>query len=263
MRLIDSHCHLDFEAFDHDREAVLRKAAAAGVRIIVVPAVKRDTWDRLVELCDASGRLYYALGLHPLFVGMHQPAHLDELSARVSSLSPVAVGEIGLDFFDKNLDKGKQLSIFEHQLEIARNHSLPAILHVRKAHDEVLTLLRRHEIRGGIAHAFNGSRQQADKYLELGFKLGFGGMLTFERSRRLRALARDLPLDALVLETDAPDMTVARFRGRRNSPEYIPYVLEAMASVRPEPAEEIAAATTRNAAGVLGLPLGSPEDHAS
>jgi TatD DNase family protein len=259
MQLIDSHCHLDFEAFDHDRDAVLDNAAAAGVGAIVVPGVQRDTWDRLVELCGAVGHLYYALGLHPLFIGAHRPADLDELAARVSALAPVAVGEIGLDFFDKNQDPVPQLALFERQLEIAREHSLPVILHVRKAHDEVLALLRRHRIRGGIAHAFNGSRQQADKYLELGFKLGFGGMLTFERSRKLRTLARDLPLDALVLETDAPDMTVAQYRGRRNSPEYIPYVLDALASVRAESKEEIAAATTRNAAATFGLPIDSLE----
>ncbi|MGA8258877.1 MAG: TatD family hydrolase [Arenicellales bacterium] len=257
MRLIDSHCHLDFEVFDDDRETVLRNAAAAGVDAIVIPGVKRDTWDRLVELCAAADGLYPALGLHPLFLSVHQPAHLDELAARLSSLSVVAVGEIGLDFYDKGADREAQLLIFERQLAVARDCSLPVILHVRKAHDEVLALLRRYGIRGGIAHAFNGSRQQADKYIELGFKLGFGGMLTYERSRKLRGLARDLPLGALVLETDAPDMTVTQFRGRRNSPEYIPYVLDALASVRQESAAEIAAATTRNAVEVLGLPFKS------
>lgn len=253
MHLIDSHCHLDFEAFDDDRDAVLRGAAKAGVAHIVVPGVKRDTWRRLMELTSTRAGLHYALGLHPLFLDDHRPAHLDELSQRVGESSPVAVGEIGLDFYAEDADKAAQQDYFERQLDIARGHHLPVILHVRKAHDEVLRLLRAHGIHGGIAHAFNGSRQQADKYLELGFKLGFGGMLTFERSRRLRALATSLPLDALVLETDAPDMAVAQHRGGRNSPEYIPHVLAAMASLRPEPVEEIAAATTANAIRVLGL----------
>lgn len=253
MHLIDSHCHLDFVAFDADREAVLQRAAAAGVAAIVIPGVTRDTWDRVVALCAGHGNLYYALGLHPLFLTSHGAEDLDELWQRTAALAPVAVGEIGLDFHDRDADRQGQLALFEGQLEIARTRSLPVILHVRKAHDEVLGLLRAHGIRGGIAHAFNGSRQQAGKYIDMGFKLGFGGMLTFERSRKLRELARALPLDALVLETDAPDMTVSQHRGGRNSPEYVPYVLEALASLRTESAGEIAAATTRNTAVVLGI----------
>lgn len=255
MYLVDSHCHLDFEAFDPDRETVLASAASEGVGTIVVPGVRRDTWERLVGLCAGHPGLHYALGLHPLFADVHRPEHLSDLSNQVASLSPVAVGEIGLDYYDKHADRDTQRRLFEGQLDIARQHGLPAILHVRKAHDEVLELLRRHGIQGGIAHAFNGSLQQAHKYVEMGFKLGFGGTLTFERSRKLRELAKHLPLDALVLETDAPDMTVAQHRGERNSPEYIPCVLEAMASVRSETLEEIAVATTRNAATVLGLTI--------
>lgn len=253
MRLIDSHCHLDFAAFDADREEVLRNTAAGGVAAVVVPGVIRRTWDRLVALCAGHDNLYYALGLHPLFLASHAADDPEALWRWTAALSPVAVGEIGLDFYARDADREAQLALFERQLEIARARSLPVILHVRKAHDEVLGLLRVHGVRGGIAHAFNGSRQQADKYIELGFKLGFGGMLTFERSRRLRELARALPLDAMVLETDAPDMTVSQHRGERNSPAYIPYVLEAMAALRPEAPEEIAAATTRNTAVVLGL----------
>lgn len=253
MHLTDSHCHLDFEAFDHDREMVLANAAAAGVDTIVVPGVKQQTWRPLVELCASHVGLYYALGLHPLFVDVHRPEHVDELSNEVVSLSPVAVGEIGLDYYEKDADRETQRWLFERQLHIARAHSLPVILHVRKAHDEVLELLRRYDIQGGIAHAFNGSLQQAHKYMDLQFKLGFGGTLTFEHSRKIRELAKRLPLDALVLETDAPDMTVAQHRGQRNSPEYIPYVLEAMASVRNETVEGIAVATTQNTAAVLGL----------
>lgn len=255
MHLIDSHCHLDFEAFDGDRGEVLERAAAAGVDAIVVPGVKRETWDRVVELCAGRDSLHCALGLHPLFLEAHRPRDLDELAARTATPSVVAVGEIGLDFYHRDVDRATQLDLFERQLEIARAGSLPVILHVRKAHDEVLGLLERHRPRGGIAHAFNGSRQQAGRYIDLGFKLGFGGMLTFDRSRKLRNLARTLPLDALVLETDAPDMTVSRHRGERNSPEYIPYVLDALAALRDETREEIAHATTRNTAEVLGLSL--------
>lgn len=256
MRLIDSHCHLDFEAFDADREAVLDRAAAAGVDAIVVPGVTCTAWDRLVDLCADHRNLYYALGLHPLYLASHRPDDLEALSEWTAALSPVAVGEVGLDFYDRDADRAAQLALFERQLEIARERSLPVILHVRKAHDEVLKLLREHGVRGGIAHAFNGSRQQADKYIEMGFKLGFGGMLTFERSRKLRELARTLPLDALVLETDAPDMTVAQHRGGRNSPEYIPYLLDTLAALRGESREKVGEVTTCNVVEVLDLDLG-------
>lgn len=253
MQLIDSHCHLDFEAFDHDRETVLANAAAEGVDTIVIPGVQRDTWQRLVELCTDRAGLYYALGLHPMFLEAHRPEDLEELSSRIASLSPVAVGEIGLDYYVKNTNRQTQRQFFEWQLEIARRHALPVILHVRKAHDDALELLRCYDLQGGIAHAYNGTLQQAHEYMDLGFKFGFGGTLTFEHSRKIRELAKNLPLEALVLETDAPDMTVVQHRGQRNSPEYIPFVLEAMASVRGETAEEIAVATTQNAAAVLRL----------
>jgi len=253
MHLVDSHCHLDFKDFDHDRGKVIDGAAAAGVREIVVPGVKRATWRRLVALCEARRGLFHALGLHPMFMHVHRPEHLDDLEAEIDTSRPVAVGEVGLDYQDKGADRETQLWYFERQVEIAARRGLPLILHVRKAHDDVLAVLRSRPVCGGISHAFNGSRQQAGKYIDLGFKLGFGGMLTFERSRRLRGLARELPLDALVLETDAPDMAVARFRGQRNSPEYIPDVLVAMAAARGEAPERVAEATTRNAREVLGL----------
>jgi len=145
--------------------------------------------------------------------------------------------------------------LFERQLAIARDADLPVILHVRRAHDAALATLRRLRVRGGIAHAYSGSLEQARQYLELGFRLGFGGMLTFERSTKLRRLARELPLEALVLETDAPDLTVASHRGERNSPEYLPEVLAALAEVRGADPAEIAAVTTANACAVFALPV--------
>jgi TatD DNase family protein len=168
----------------------------------------------------------------------------------------IAIGEIGLDHHVAGLDPERQTWLLERQLAIARAAGLPVLLHVRKAHDEMLALLRRQPVpAGGIAHAFNGSLQQARQYLELGFKLGFGGMLTFERSRKLRRLATELPLDALVLETDAPDMTVASHHGERNSPEYLPEVLETLARLRDLEPSEVAGRTTANASEVLGVLL--------
>jgi len=251
---VDTHCHIDVEDFAPDRELVLARAREAGVGPIVVPAVRAATWDHLLGVCAAHADLYPALGLHPVYVAEHADADLEDLARRLTEQRPLAVGEIGLDFYVKDLDRERQLRLFEAQLVIARDAGLPVILHVRKAHDVVLSLLRRIRPPGGIAHAFNGSLQQAARYLDLGFRLGFGGMLSYERSRRLRALAHALPREALVLETDAPDLSGASHRGERNSPEYLPEYARALATVRGEPLPEVAHYTTRNACEVLGIP---------
>ncbi len=253
MDLIDTHCHLDVAEFDADRQAVLARARAGGVKAIVVPGVLARSWDDLWNFCATDPGLYPALGMHPVYLDRHTDAGLQQLEDRVGRQRPVAIGEIGLDYYVTGLDRDRQQRLFEAQLEIARAAGLPVILHVRKAHDAVLATLKRIRVRGGICHAFNGSLQQAGQYLELGFRLGFGGMLTFERSSRLRGLARALPLEALVLETDAPDMTVAQHRGERNSPEYLPYCLAALAAVRGEPEQQVAERTTATARAVLGL----------
>lgn len=253
MQIIDSHCHLDVEVFDADRQAVLSRARRGGVTAIVVPGIDAAGWDKLWSLCASEPDLYPALGLHPMFIDRHRDQDLDRLKALLTQTRPIAIGEIGLDFFVKSLDRKHQQSLFEAQLELAREVGLPVLLHVRKAHDEVLATLRRISVPGGISHAFNGSLQQAGKYIDLGFKLGFGGMLTYERSHKLHKLAKALPLDAIVLETDAPDMTVAQHRGERNSPEYLPLCLNALAQQRNQEPEAVAQQTSFNARKVLQL----------
>lgn len=253
MELIDTHCHLDVTEFDADRNAVLTRSRARGVVAIVVPGVEADTWAPLLAFCASARDLYPALGLHPVYLARHREEHVRELERQAGATALLAIGEIGLDYYVEGLDRGRQLALFEAQLEVARSCNLPVLLHVRKAHDAVLAALRRIRVSGGICHAFNGSLQQAAQYRELGFRLGFGGMLTFERSTRLRALAQALPLEDIVLETDAPDMTVAQHRGERNSPEYLPYCLTALAQLRDLPEAEVAAVTTANARRVLHL----------
>jgi TatD DNase family protein len=253
MQLVDTHCHLDVPDFDPDREQVIRAAAAVGVTRILVPAIHAEGWSGLLGLCERFLGLYPALGLHPLYIQQHTDAHLEVLERLVDDIRPVAVGEIGLDFFVRDLDPKRQQMVFEAQLTIARTAGLPVLIHARKSHDQVLAALRRVRVVGGIAHAFNGSLKQAHQYMDLGFKLGFGGMITFERSRKLRALARALPLEALVLETDAPDMTVASHRGGRNSPAFLPEVLAAIAQIRGEESAEVAERTTATAIELLGL----------
>jgi TatD DNase family protein len=253
MELVDTHCHLDVEAFDADRRQVLERSRQQGVRRMVVPAVDSAHWPGLIQLCHLQQGLFPALGLHPVYLHAHKPGDISALETEIEKQRPVAVGEIGLDYFARELDREKQQALFEAQLEVARNAGLPVILHVRKAHDQVLSTLRRIRAKGGTAHAFNGSIQQAWQYIGMGFKLGFGGMLTYQRSTRIRRLAKELPVDALVLETDAPDMVVAAHRGERNSPEYLPHCLRALADVRDEDAEFLAHQTTLNACSVFSL----------
>lgn len=253
MDLIDTHCHLDDASFEADRDTVLAHCRQAGVQRIVVPGVDAGGWDNLLDLCRRHEGLYPALGLHPMYLSRHKPEHISRLPAALEKASPVAVGEIGLDYYIDNPDHQRQEDLLRQQLRIAREARLPVLLHCRKAHDQILKALREIPVPGGIAHAFNGSLQQAQQYIELGFKLGFGGMLTYERSNKLRKLARELPIESIVLETDAPDMTVASHRGERNSPEYLPECLAALAEVRDEEPDYLARQTTRNAETVLGL----------
>jgi TatD DNase family protein len=255
--MIDTHCHIDFQDFDQDRDAVLKRCANNGVNQIVVPAVSAASFHRTIDTCRRYASLQLALGLHPTLIDEHQPQHLIELDLLISQHRPKAVGEIGLDFYEKRLTNGnlkeKQIAFFTKQLIIAKQHDLPVIIHNRKAHDQCLQLLASEQTRGGIIHAFNGSIQHAEKYIELGFVLGFGGMLTFERSTKLSKLAEQIPLQAIVLETDAPDMTVWQHKGQRNSPEYLPYVQHALAAIKGCSIETIAETTANNAKRILAI----------
>lgn len=255
MNLVDTHCHIDVAAFDADRETVLKRCQQAGITRIVVPAIMAATWDSLRKTCEAQPQpgptLYPSFGLHPVYLHQHTPTDIDTLTEYVQQYRPIAVGEIGLDFYVPELDRERQQALFDAQLTVAADAALPVLLHVRKAHDAVLSSLRKSAVTGGICHAFNGSLQQAQQYLDLGFKLGFGGMLTFERSHKLHRLAQQLPLDAIVLETDAPDMAGASHHGQRNSPEYLPESLQALAALRDEDPLTVAAQTTANAEAIL------------
>lgn len=265
LGLIDTHCHLDFSEFDQDREQILTSCSNNGVDHIVVPSVSQQHFNRTIECCASRDNLHLALGLHPVFIKQHQPQHLIELDAAIKQNSEriVAVGEIGLDFYKqdgkrndfdrKKAEQEKQIAFFAKQLIIAKQHGLPVIIHNRKAHDLCINLLAEQKVKSGIIHAFNGSIQQALKYKDLGFKLGFGGMLTYPHSSKLRNLARQIPLDTIVLETDSPDMTVVQHKGKRNSPAYLPYVLASLAEIRNEPAELIARQTSINAQTALAM----------
>ncbi len=246
--LIDTHCHLDADEFAADRDAVVAAARAAGVGLLVLPAVERANFDAVLVLAARHACCAPALGIHPLYVEHARPDDLDALRALLSRGAAVAVGEIGLDHYVPGLDRAHQAYYFVEQLKLAREFDLPVLLHIRRAQDEVLKHLRRIRVRGGIAHAFNGSLQQAQEFIRLGFRLGFGGAMTWPRARRIRELAATLPLQAIVLETDAPDMPPEWLGGRaRNSPEQLPRIGRVLAELRGEETAAVLAGTTRSA----------------
>lgn len=231
--LIDSHCHLDAAEFDADRAAVISAAVAAGIDRMVVPAVHRETFVPVLRLSQQHPQCACALGIHPMYVERSAPEDLDALKTLLADPNVVAVGEIGLDFFVEGYDRALQEFYFVEQLKLAKAFDLPVILHVRRSIDVILKYLRIYKVCGGIAHAFNGSEQQAHEFIKLGFKLGFGGAMTYPRATKLRQLATQLPLEALVLETDAPDMAPEWLgHGRRNSPEQLPRIAQVLAELR-------------------------------
>ena len=262
---IDTHCHLDAPEFDADRDAVLARAHARGVSCLVLPAVTAEHFEPLRHLAERTGQPY-ALGLHPLWTGAAEPedslVRLDAmLSATRDDPRRVAVGEIGIDGFEPGLDAARQRHFLAEQLKLARRHDLPVILHVRRSADAVLALLRRQPVRGGIAHAFNGSEQQARAFVDLGLKLGFGGAMTFERALQIRRLAATLPAEAIVLETDAPDIPPhwlyrtaderAAGASSRNEPAELPRIAGTLAALRGWSLEETAEITRANACAAL------------
>ena len=249
--LIDTHCHLDAAEFDADREAVHAAALAAGVGRIVVPAVAVDSFFKTKTVVARYPGCVAAYGIHPLYVGGARDDDLGVLRDWLQREQPLAIGEIGLDFHVTDSDRARQEFFFGEQLKLAREFDLPVLLHVRRAVDPVLKHLRRIRVRGGIAHAFNGSRQQADEFIKLGFKLGFGGAMTFAGSTRIRTLAAELPAEAIVLETDAPDIPPAWLGGGRNTPGELPRIAAVLAELRGVPLAAVVAASNAAAQSVL------------
>jgi len=252
---IDTHCHLDASEFDADRDAVAAAARGAGVARVVIPAVGRENFATVRTLAHQLDGAVYALGIHPLFTPRARDDDLDvlrrEIEASLADPRFVGVGEIGLDYFVPGLDDERQRYFYDAQLKLARDFDLPAICHVRKSQDQVLKGLRTHGVRRGIAHAFNGSFQQAHAYVDHGMHLGFGGNLTFERARQIRRLAEQLPLECIVMETDAPDIAPAWRYRERNTPDQVPRIGDVLAQLRQLSVDELALCTTANAHAAL------------
>lgn len=254
--LIDSHCHLDDASFDRDREEVIQRARSAGIQAIIIPAVATDNFDAVRNLANQFDGGFYALGIHPMCVHRSRFEELDLLAQAVEAamFDPrfVGIGEIGLDFFIKEIAEGKQREKQEHfyneQLKLARRFDLPVILHVRRSQDIILKYLRRYDDLRGIAHAFNGSEQQANQFIELGYLLGIGGAMTFERAKQIRRHAKNYDLSHYALETDSPDISPSWLgaHSTRNAPEQIRGIAEAFAELRGQSFAEIEKQTGEN-----------------
>jgi len=256
---IDTHCHLDAHEFGDESVEQARKAGEQGVGMIVIPAVDTANFSIVAQLAASVDNGCYALGIHPIYVPNAKEDDLrvlrEQVEAALTDPRFVALGEIGLDFFIPMLTepamREKQIFFFREQLKIARDFELPVLMHVRRSQDVVLKHVRQIRPAGGIAHAFNGSFQQAQGYIDLGFKLGFGGAMTFTRALQIRRMAAELPLEAIVLETDAPDISPSWIHPGRNSPDQIPRIGAVLAELRDISVEEVASATTANARQAL------------
>jgi len=251
--IIDSHCHIDFEIFDNDRQQVLERATTANVTRIIVPGVMQSSWSRIKSCCEENSGLYPCYGLHPYFIDKHQIQDLNDLKNYIKKNNPVAVGECGLDFFVKELDVDSQMFYFEQQLNIAQEFDLPVVIHARKSTQAVIEAIKKRSGLRGMVHSYSGSYEQAIQLIKLGFYLSFGGSITYTGSSRLRKLVKQLPLEAMLVETDAPDQPVATAAGKRNEPAFIVDVIESMAELHNTSTDIIAEITANNAIKLFDL----------
>ena len=261
--LIDSHCHFDFEPFASDPDAYLELARNAGVGTIVIPSVGERNWQAVKSLSQQFDGLYYALGLHPFFSQEHSQHALSLLSEQLTEVAGteekkdhkcVAVGECGLDFAIADANRERQIELLSAQLELANQYRLPVILHCRKAFPELVSVLKRTPpIAGGVYHGFSGSLPQAEQLIDLGIKIGVGGTITYRRANKTRNTIAALPLAALMLETDAPDMPVSGYQGEPNRPDRLFNIMQSLVEIREESEAEIASATSLTAAELFRI----------
>ncbi|WP_185968062.1 TatD family hydrolase [Thalassotalea sp. PS06] len=246
MKFTDSHCHFDFPEFDDNRETIAEALIVSGVHRLIVPGVSAEHWSRQLNTCSNLSSCYFAFGIHPWWIENAKEADLDKLEQNLkNSEKVVALGEIGLDAKVANFDK--QQRFFEQQLALAKQLQLPVLVHHRQTHSPISKALRHYQLsRGGIIHAFSGSYQQAKLYIDLGYRLGIGGVITYDRAKKTRETVSRVPLDALVLETDAPAMPLSGRQGEANSPLYLTEVFKTFCDLRNEKEQLIAEQLEKN-----------------
>lgn len=251
--IIDSHCHIDFDVFDIDRDAVLKHASSLGIHKIIVPGVMQNTWQKIKDCCDNYPQLYPCYGLHPYFIHQHSTEDLDKLSGWVQDNKAVAIGECGLDYYLKNLDKASQQFYFEKQLDIAIEHNLPVVIHARKSTEDVIMAIKQRPSLRGMIHSYSGSYEQAIQLIDRNFFLSFGGPVTYEKSTKLRKIVASLPLESILVETDAPDQPTAHAKNSRNEPANITEVIQSIAHLHGSDTDEVARITSENAKTLFHL----------
>lgn len=254
--MIDSHCHLDFEQFDPDRDQVLSRCKQIGIDKIIIPGTQVSRWQAQVDLCASVDSLFFALGIHPYFVDSANISDLTKLDEMLMLYKKqvVALGEIGLDFHLPEAGHQKQQDFFIAQLELADKYQIPVILHHRKSHNETLRLLKQKRFsQGGVVHAFSGSVQEAKAYIDMGFMLGVGGTITYSRAQKTRETFKQISLEVLVLETDAPDMPLNGRQGQRNSPEFLGEIAQQLAELKEIEIGEVIKQTRANSVQLFGL----------
>lgn len=253
MRLIDSHCHFDSPVFDHDRAQLLHQMTLLGITDIIFPATTAADWPRLRQITDSSPHYHASYGLHPMFMQQHTSEHSAQLRIWLEQETAVAVGECGLDFFIPGFNQAAQEALFLQHLTLARDFDLPLIIHARKSLDIILKHIRRIDNLRGVIHSFSGSQQQAEQLIKAGFYLGIGGTVTYERAKRLHKVVSQIPEEYLLLETDAPDQPDSQWRGKRNEPNRLPVIAQAIADLRQTSVGHIAQITTGNALRLFAL----------
>ncbi len=253
--IVDTHCHLDLDAFDDDRSEVIARARAAGVHAMVLIGYNPERWRTTDELCSRFGFLRRTLGVHPNDAGIWSDEMAEQLRSQIELARPVAIGEIGLDYYRSAENAEQQRRAFVAQLEVAAEFDLPIVIHQRAAEDEVLDILGEFQPRAGVMHCFTGDLTYAERCLGLGLHLGIGGVLTFPRSNGIRAAIKETPVDRLVLETDAPFLAPQPQRGKRNEPALLPAVVRELATILDISEAEVAERTTRNAVDLFGEDL--------
>lgn len=248
--MIDSHCHLDLLAQQKDLQQVLSAARQQGVEKIIVPAINESNWATVQMLSEQNDDIYYALGFHPQFLDELSEHSLDNLASRIGSSVPekcVAIGECGLDFYHGRENETLQKQYLNAQIDIANLSQLPILLHCRKAHQDLVAILKRNPPKyGGVVHGFSGSVQQAMDFIKLGLKIGVGGVITYPRAKKTRATIAALPLESLLIETDAPDMPLSGYQGLPNEPKMVNMVLTSLIELRNESGQTVASQLSIN-----------------
>ena len=251
--LIDSHCHLDFEAFDNDRSEVLQRAKDNNISDIVIPGTEKIFWDRIKHLCENNPHLHACYGLHPYWINNHNEQDIDALDTYIETSHPVALGECGLDFRPHQADKKTQLNFFEAQLTIANNHRLPVVIHSVKATESIIQMIKKFKNLRGMIHSYSGSTEQARQLIDLNFYISIGGSLTYDHAKKIKKVAKEIPLTSLLLETDSPDQPDQKNSGKRNEPAYLINTLDVISALRNEQREIIAQQTTSNAKTLFNI----------